>query len=180
MSGPHTTCPVGKGPRSSPTPVTKRIHAMKTLIRATTKPRRSFVPVASFEFESFEVRVRRITRHKPLPMESFRRMNIHRPSRQFKTMPQADRAVQRAKIFLPSPSLQGHGLMCLHLGARPVNHPAALSSRHSGLRSQSYEHPVRRVRLRNETKRRMLVASARLQPAASTLKQLLNEHYPSS
>jgi hypothetical protein len=38
-------------------------------------------------------------------------------------------------------------------------HPVALSSRHSSLRSQSYERSARRVRLRNETKRPMLVAS---------------------
>jgi hypothetical protein len=39
-------------------------------------------------------------------------------------------------------------------------HPVALSSWHSSLRSQSYERAARRVRLRNGTKRPMLVASA--------------------
>jgi hypothetical protein len=49
--------------------------------------------------------------------------------------------------------------MCLRSGARPVDCPAALSSRPSSLRSQSYEQIVRRFRQRNETKRRILVAS---------------------
>jgi hypothetical protein len=103
---------------------------MKTLIRAAMKPQRSFVPITPFEFESFEVRVRRVTRHRPLPIGvSFRKVNVHRVSRQFKTMPGPIDAVHRTKIFLPSPSLQGHGLMCLPLGARPVDRPAALSSR---------------------------------------------------
>jgi hypothetical protein len=103
---------------------------MKTLIRATGKPQRSFLPITPFECESFEVRVRRVTRHIPLPTEvSFRKVNVHRLSRQLKTMPRPIDAVHRTKISLPSPSLQGQGLMCLHLGARPVDQPAALSSR---------------------------------------------------
>ena len=103
---------------------------MKTLIRAARKPQRSFVPITPFEFESFEVRVRRVTRHRPLPIGvSFRKVNVHRVSRQFKTMPGPIDAVHRKKIFLPSPSLQGHGLMCSRSGARPVDRPAALSSR---------------------------------------------------
>jgi hypothetical protein len=102
---------------------------MKTLIRAARKPKRSFVPIISFEFESFEVRMRRVTPQKPLPIGvSFRKVSAHRVSRQFKTLPGLIDVVQRTKIFLPSPSLQGHGLMSLHLGARPVR-PAALSSR---------------------------------------------------
>jgi hypothetical protein len=103
---------------------------MKTLIRAARKPQRSFVPITPFEFESFEVRVRRVTRHRPRPIGvSFRKVNVHRVARQFKTMPGPIDAVHCTKIFLPSPSLQGHGLMCLHSGARPVHRPAALSSR---------------------------------------------------
>jgi hypothetical protein len=86
---------------------------MNTLIRAATKPRRLFVRLAPFEFESFEVRMRRITRHKSLPIGvSFRRMNIPRAPRQFKTIAGPVDAAQPAKIFLPSPSLQGHGLTC--------------------------------------------------------------------
>ena len=103
---------------------------MKTLIRATSKAQRSFVPITPFEFESFEVRVRQVTRHRPLPIgASFRKLAVHPVSRRLKTMPGPIDAVLRTKILLPSPSLQGHGLMCLQLGARPVDHPAALSSR---------------------------------------------------
>jgi len=103
---------------------------MKTLTRATRKPQRSFVPIASFEFESFEVRVRRVTRHKPLPIGvSCRKVNVHRVSRQFKTILPPIDADSRETIFLPSPSVQGHGLMCLRSGARPADCPAALSSR---------------------------------------------------
>jgi hypothetical protein len=103
---------------------------MKTLIRATSKARRSFVPIAPFEVENFEVRVRRVTHPRRVPIRvASRRVNLHLPSRQFKTILTPSDAISRAKIFLPSPSLQGHGLMRLHLGARPVDHPAALSSR---------------------------------------------------
>ena len=38
-------------------------------------------------------------------------------------------AGEATRILLPSPSLQGYGLMCLPSGARPVVCPAALSSR---------------------------------------------------
>jgi len=103
---------------------------MKTLIRATRKPQRSIVPIASFEFESFELHVRRVAGHRPLPVGvAFRKLDIHPSSRQFKTIPRPIDAAQRAKDFLPSPSLQGHGLMCLRSGARPDEQPAALSSR---------------------------------------------------
>jgi len=103
---------------------------MNTLIRAAMKPQRLFVPTTPFAFESFEVRVRRVTRHRPLPIGvSFRKVNVHRVSKQSKTMPGPIDAVHRTKIFLPSPSLQGHGLMCSPSGARPVHRPAALSSR---------------------------------------------------
>jgi hypothetical protein len=37
-------------------------------------------------------------------------------------------AAQELKTFPPSALLQGHGLMCLRLGARLVVHPAALPS----------------------------------------------------
>ena len=42
-------------------------------------------------------------------------------------------AGEAARILLPSPSLQGYGLICLPSGARPVVCPAALSSRPSSL-----------------------------------------------
>ena len=103
---------------------------MKTLIRATRKPQRSFVPITPFEFESFEVRVRTVTRHRPLPTGvSSRKVNFHRVLSRFKTMPRPIEAVPLTKIFLPSTSLQGHGLMCLPLRARSIDHPAALSCR---------------------------------------------------
>lgn len=102
---------------------------MKTLIRAARKPQRANVPLASFEFETFEVRVRRVTRHKPLAIgAAFRRLNIHISSK-CKATPRPIDAAKPAKIFLPSPSPQGLGLMRLRLGARPVGCPAALSSR---------------------------------------------------
>lgn len=108
----------------------KRSNAMKTLIRAARKPQRSFVPITPFEFESFEVCVRRVTRRGPLPIgAAFRRVNINHHSRRFKTIPRPIYAAQRAKNLLPSPLLQGHGLMCLRSGARPVARPVALSSR---------------------------------------------------
>ena len=102
---------------------------MKTLIRVTRKPQRLFVPITPFEFESFEVRVRRATRHRLLPIGvSFRNVNGHWVSRQFQIMPGSIDAVHRTRIFLPSPSLQGQGWMCSRLRARPVDHRAALSS----------------------------------------------------
>jgi hypothetical protein len=103
---------------------------MKTLTRATRKLQRSFVPIASFEFERFEVRLRRVTRPRRVPIRvASKRVSIHLPSRQFKTILTPIDAASRENIFLPSPSLQGRGLMRLHLGARSVDHPAALSSR---------------------------------------------------
>ena len=103
---------------------------MKTPIRAETKPQRSFVPIASFEFESFEVRVQRVTRHRPLSIGlNFRKVNVRRALRQFKTVARPRDAVRLTKILLPSPSHQGLGWMSLHLWARPVDQTAALSSR---------------------------------------------------
>jgi hypothetical protein len=103
---------------------------MKTLIPVATKPERFFVPIAPFKLERFEVRVRPVTRHRPFLIGvSYRKVNVHRILKQFKTIPGPLDAVHRAKIFLPSPSLQGHGLMCSRSGARLVHRPAALSSR---------------------------------------------------
>ena len=103
---------------------------MKTPIRATSKVQRLVVPMNLFAFESFEVGVRQATRRRPLRVgASFRKLNVHRGSRRYKPMPGWIDAVDRTKIFLPSPSLQGHGLMCLHSGARPVEDLAALPSR---------------------------------------------------
>ena len=103
---------------------------MKTPIRAARKPQRFFVPPTPFESESFDIRVRQVTRHISLPIGvSFLKLSIHRLSRQFKTMAEPIDDVHRTKILLPSTSLQGHGLRCSPLRARPVDHPAALSSR---------------------------------------------------
>lgn len=81
----------------------KKSKNMKTTFYPATKAQRSIVPITQFEFERFKIRVRQVTR----------------PSD----------AASYLKILLPSPSLQGHGWMRLHLGVRPVDHPAALSSR---------------------------------------------------
>jgi len=111
---------------------------MKTPIRASSKAKRSFVPITPFAFENFEVPVRRVTGHRPLPVGvAFKRLSLHLRSR-FKTTPRLIDAAQRAKVFLPSPSHQGPGLMRLHLEARPVVSPAALPSGDSDFRSQSF------------------------------------------
>ncbi len=102
---------------------------MKTRIRVTGKPQQEIVPILSFEFEIFEVRVRRVTRHKSWGIgAAFKRVNIHIGSR-CKTTPTPIDAAESAKIFLPSPSPQGLGQTCMRLGARLVGCPAALSSR---------------------------------------------------
>lgn len=88
---------------------------MKTPIRAKGKALRSFVPVAPFEFETFELPVRPVNRHTPTSIP----------------------VAQPAKLFLPSASLQGPGLMSLHLGARSVGYPAALPSPSCTIRSRS-------------------------------------------
>jgi hypothetical protein len=60
---------------------------MKTLIRALRIPRRSFVPITPFEFETFELRVRWAAPDRPAPLGvPFRRMNIHLPSSQSNTI----------------------------------------------------------------------------------------------
>src|SRR5690348_1475084 len=101
---------------------------MKPPMRAATKPQRLLVPVAAFEFEKFEVRVRRVTRIRLASTEvASRKVDPQFPSTQCKTIfrPDSDRP---AKILLPSPWPQGPGLMRLRLEARPVAHPAALPS----------------------------------------------------
>src|SRR4030095_10239375 len=106
-----------------------RSNTMKTLICATRKLQRSIVTIASFEFESFEVRVRRVTRHKPLVIgAAFRRLNIPFPSSQSETVLTPIDPAQPNEIFLPSPSPQGLGQKCLPLEARPVGRPTALPS----------------------------------------------------
>jgi hypothetical protein len=101
---------------------------MKTQIRAARKPQRSFVPITPFEFESFEVRVGRVTRHRPFSIGvSYRKVNVRGVLKQFKTIPGPVNAVHHTKILLPSPSLQGHGLICSRLGrGRFVIRPRSL------------------------------------------------------
>jgi hypothetical protein len=94
---------------------------MKTRIRATNKRQHSLVPVTPFEFESFEVRVRLVTRSRPLPCGISCR-NLTVPPNVSQGL---NDAVEPMKIFLPSPSPQGHGLMRLHLEARPIADPVA-------------------------------------------------------
>ena len=118
---------------------------MKTLTRGVKKPQRSFVPIISFAHESFEIPVRRVAPHKPLVIgAAYMKLDIHHHSRQLKTNSRPIDAVQPAKNFLPSPSVQGLGLTCLPSG-RGRGHPqAAPSSRHSSLRSQNrvQDHPA--------------------------------------
>jgi hypothetical protein len=101
---------------------------MKALIRATAKARRSFLPITRFAFQRFTLAVRREAGDRPLTVGAFfKRVKTH-PRGKIKTIPKPIHAAQAANIFLPSPALQGRGLMCLRLGARLVVHPAALSS----------------------------------------------------
>lgn len=112
---------------------------MKTLIRATRKPKRSCLPMTQFEFETFEVCVRRRNSGRPLPFGvGLNKVNGDHFSRPFKTILTPIDAARRAKILLPSTSLQGHGWMSLHVGARPIHHSAALSSRQVHLAAPDY------------------------------------------
>ena len=98
---------------------------MNTQTRAAKNTKRLFVPVTGFEFESFEIPVRPLTCHKPVPIGvTCRKLHFPRFLRPLKAKPGR---IGAPKIFLPSPSLQGQGLTCLHVGARPLD-PAALPS----------------------------------------------------
>ena len=110
---------------------------MKTQTRTAKKILRSSVPIASFEFESFEIPVRRVKDHGPLPTGAvFRSLNVDPRSSQFKTTLAPIDTAQPAKIFLPSPSPQGREEMRLRLEARSVG-PAALPSGNCLFGSQS-------------------------------------------
>jgi hypothetical protein len=113
---------------------------MRTLIRATSKAQRSFVPIIRFTFENFRIRMRHVSGHRPSRVGvACGRLKSHFRSR-FKNIRKPIHAAQPAKIFLPSALLQGHGLMYLRLGARLVVHPAALpSSASANLCSQADE-----------------------------------------
>lgn len=101
---------------------------MKTLIRATMQPQWSVLPIAPFEFATFDVPVRRVTRQRLVPIRvAIRRANTVLHAGPFKAKRGSIDPDQRTKVFLPSPSLQGHGWMSLQLRARPVDHSAALS-----------------------------------------------------
>lgn len=100
---------------------------MKTKTRASKEIKQLAVPMASFEFESFDIAVRRVNSHRPLPIGAvFRNLNVDPCSS----------TAEPAKIFLPSPSLQGREEMRLRLEARPVG-PAALPSGNCLFGSQS-------------------------------------------
>jgi len=93
--------------------------------------------MASFEFDSFEIPVRGVKSLGPLPIGAvFRNLNVDPCSSQFKTIFTPIDTAEPAKIFLPSPSLQGREEMRLRLEARPVG-PAALPSRNCLFGSQS-------------------------------------------
>jgi len=110
---------------------------MKTPTRTAKKIQRSIVPIASFEFESFDIPVRRVNSHRPLPIGAvFRNLNVDPRSSQFKTIFTPIDTAEPAKIFLPSPSPQGREEMRLRLEARPVG-PAALPSGNCIFGSQS-------------------------------------------
>ena len=130
---------------------------MKTLARSTRKPKRSFVPITRFAFESFKIPVRQASRNTPLQSKAaFRRVDNHRHSKPSKVVPRPIDGGQPAKIFLPAPLLEGHGLTLLRLGARPVVRAAPLSSAHASHPSHPDEYPGRQLRRGNETKRATL------------------------
>lgn len=107
---------------------------MKTLVRATRKSKRLLVPMTPFQFEEFDVPVRRLSDNGPLQSKAaFRKVNSHHRPRPLKIFPTAIEGAQPPKVFMPSPSL--HGLMLWRLGTRPVAHAPALSSGHSSLGS---------------------------------------------
>ena len=88
---------------------------MKTEICATETPQRLFVPIASFEFQNFEVPVQKATNCKRRPSGiAFRKLNSDAGAK-CKSSPKLMGVVR--KIFLPPPSVQGLGLASLHSGA---------------------------------------------------------------
>jgi hypothetical protein len=88
------------------------------------------VPVTRFEFEKFGIPVRRVTGHSALAVGiALDTPRVHAAlSKPLKSAPTLVAPAQATKIFLPSPSVQGLGSMCLHSGVRPVDRPAALPS----------------------------------------------------
>ena len=102
---------------------------MKNLFRAINKSQRTFVPVARFEFEKFGVPARRVTGHSALADGiALETLHVGAPSKPLKSVSTLVAPAEGTKIFLPSPSVQGLGTMCLHSGVRPVDRPAALPS----------------------------------------------------
>ena len=130
---------------------------MKTLIHAPRKPKRSFVPVTPFAFESFEIPVRRASGTRLLQSKAaLRKANSPRASRLIETTPRPIDAAQPAKIFLPAPSMAGQGLTLLRFGARPLVQGATLHCVRASLCLHSDEYVERQPRLRNETNRATL------------------------
>ena len=116
----------------------KQSKNMKTQTCAANKTPWAFVPIASFEFESFEIPVRRVNTRRPLLTGAVvRSVKVDPRSSQSETTLTPIDTAQPAKIFLPSPSTQGRGPMCLRLGARPVARPAALSSGSCNINSRA-------------------------------------------
>jgi len=77
--------------REKPPGETRRLirsSDMKTLIHNTNKAPGSIVPIAPFEFEYFEIPVRRVSRNRPLQSKAgFRGVNTRHHSRRFKMIP---------------------------------------------------------------------------------------------
>lgn len=81
---------------------------MKTQIRAAKKTRWSLLPIAPFEFESFEIPVRRFDNNGPLSIGAvFRTMNVDTDSGLFNPSLTPIDIAQSAKIFLPPHSAHG-------------------------------------------------------------------------
>ena len=127
---------------------------MKTSIHAARKPKRSFVPITRFAFESFDIPVRPTSRNTPLQSKAaLRKVTSHRHCTPSKVIPTQIDAAQPAKIFLPAPSREVRGLTLSRLGAQPIVHPAPLSSVHASLASHSDENARGQLRHGNETQR---------------------------
>ena len=127
---------------------------MKTSIHAARKPKRSFVPMTGFAFESFEIRVRQASRDRPLQSKAaFRKVDKHHHSKASKVIARPIDAAPPGKIFLPAPMLEGQRLTLWRFGARPVVHPTPLSSAHASPPSQCDENAGRQLRHGNETQR---------------------------
>jgi len=111
---------------------------MKTPIRDARIPQRSVVPIAPFEFEKFELRVRTVTRQRPALIGALlRKSNGPIPKNQARISIAPADAATSPRIFPPSPSPQGLGLVCLRLETRSAAKPTASTSGARPSRSRS-------------------------------------------